>query len=102
MTVEIVYTLTESIVAGGPDGLVPWRLDTKGNLVVAGVEKEVATTAKIIFAADELRFRIETGLKMSDFNVDPPVAKTLDGAVQLAYDEVTITLEGTATTVTTP
>jgi hypothetical protein len=39
---------------------------------------------------------------MSDFNVDPPVAKTLDGALQLAYDELTITLEGTATTVTTP
>jgi len=99
---EIVYTLTESIVAGGPDGLAPWRLDTKGNLLVAGVKKEIATTAKITFADDELRFRIETKLKMSDFNVDPPVVKTLDGAVQLAYDEVSITLEGTATPVATP
>jgi hypothetical protein len=96
---EIVYTLTELASKEGPDGSAPWWLDTKGNLVVAGIEKGVTMTVEIVVADGELRFRTETKLKMSDFNIDPPLAKTVNGLLELADDEVTVSIEGTATTV---
>jgi hypothetical protein len=36
---------------------------------------------------------------MSDFNIEPPLTKTADGLLKLADDEVTVSIEGTATTV---
>jgi hypothetical protein len=101
---EINYTvtLTELVSKGGPAGHVPWKLDTKGNLAVAGVKREVSMSAELTVLDGELRFRTETKLKMTDFNIDPPVAKTVNGPLKLAYDEMTVSIEGIATTVTTP
>jgi hypothetical protein len=99
---EILYSLTELASKEGPDGSGPWWLEAKGNLVVAGIEKGVTLPVEIVVSDGELRFRTETKLKMSDFNIDPPLAKTVDGPIKLADDEVTVSIEGTATTVTSP
>jgi hypothetical protein len=98
---EINYTLTELVSKGGPDGFVPWRLDTKGHLAVAGVKRPVTMPAEITVSDGELRFRIETKLKMTDFHIDPPLMQTVNGPWKLSHDEVTVSIEGTATTVTT-
>lgn len=99
---QINYTLTELVPKEGLDGFVPRKLDAKGTLAVAGVKREVTTRAEVTVGGGKLRFRTETKLKMTDFNIDPPVLKTVNGTVKLSYDEVTVSIEGTATTATTP
>ena len=78
----ITFELLEAVASD--DGS---SLSTSGNLTLAGVTREIQMDVTVEETADGLRYTGSTPLKMSEYNIKPPVA--MFGALRTA-DDVTV------------
>lgn len=91
---DIVFTLKEMVLKGQPDAAGNAKLDTTGELTVAGRTKpcrfEVALQR---LEGDRFKFSGETKLKMTDFGITPP-SPNIPGMQRITTgDEVLIKFE---------
>jgi polyisoprenoid-binding protein YceI len=101
---RIEYRLTEMVLKETPGAGAPLKFDTKGELTVAGVTNKVSmpiTMERI----DKSKVKIigSTGLKMSDFKVEPVAIKipalgsiTTGDDVKISFEWITATRAETA------
>jgi hypothetical protein len=99
---RIKYNLTEIALKEAAEGDAPWTFETKGNLTVAGVNREITMPVEMAVKNGALSFSARIKIKMSDFSIDLPVMETVQGPVKLAHDEVTLTIAGTAVATGSP
>lgn len=89
---NIVYTLKEMKPAERKAG-DPLKFNTKGDLTVAGVTKEIAMDVTLTPApGNKLKASGNTMVKMTDFGISPPSPKVALGFIKTA-DEVKIAFE---------
>jgi hypothetical protein len=91
---QIKYSLTEMVLKEAAKGEAPCKFETKGNLTVAGVTKEIAMPVEMKVDGNKLKFLAKATLKMTDFNIEPP-SPTLAGGLIKTGDEVKLTIDWT-------
>jgi len=88
---RITYKLKELVFKEAKEGVL--HFDSKGDLTVHGVTKELAMPVEMIRKdAKTLHVKGKTGLKMTDFGIKPPAPALALGAIKTA-DEVQVTFE---------
>lgn len=93
---QIRYVLKEMIVKGDvPASGTPVKFDTKGELSISGVTKPVEMEVTMERQADnQILFKGEQQLKMTDFDITPPSPKIPGlGSLIKTGDEVVIKFE---------
>ena len=93
----ITYTLDElTLKESAADAASPYKFDSKGKLVVAGVTNDIALPVEVtLMEAGKVKFATAADLKMSDFKVEPPALTVLgigiktDDAVQVSIEWLT-------------
>jgi hypothetical protein len=91
----IKFSLTEMTLGEAPKADGPMKFDTKGNLTVAGVTKEIAMPVEMKLDGNKLKFVGSVALKMSDFKIEPPSPTIALGAIKTG-DDVKLTIDWTA------
>ena len=91
----IKYSLTEMTVteAGKAGGNL--KCETKGNLIVAGVTKEIAMPVEVKMEENKMTFVGHVSVKMSDFKIEPP-APALAGGLIKTGDDVKLSITWSA------
>lgn len=81
---KISYKLKELTLKEAPKAKdAPYMFDSKGDLTVAGVTKEIAMPVQVIPTADKkMRVTGTVDLKMSDFKIEPPAPKIALGLIK--------------------
>jgi polyisoprenoid-binding protein YceI len=87
----ITYTLKEIKPQARKAG-DPLKFDTKGDLTVAGVKKEIDMVVTLVPEGNKLKATGSKQLKMTDFGIKPPAPAVGLGLIKTA-DEVTVTFE---------
>jgi polyisoprenoid-binding protein YceI len=87
----ITYTLKEMKPQARKAG-DPLKFDTKGDLTVAGVTKEIDMVVTLVPEGNQLKATGSKQLKMTDFGIKPPAPAVGLGLIKTA-DEVTVTFE---------
>jgi len=82
---KISYRLTD--VTSQSKTSAGYKLNTKGNLTIAGKTKSITMPVEAIDKAGGMAFKGEITFKMTDFSIDPPTA--VFGTIKTG-DEVTI------------
>lgn len=83
-------TITFELIEATPTGSSGLTFDTRGNLTLAGVTREVSMQVSGTQEGDAIRFTGSTPIKMSDYDIQPPVA--MFGALRTA-DDVTVSFD---------
>jgi polyisoprenoid-binding protein YceI len=87
----ITYTLKDMKPQARKAG-EPLKFDTKGDLTVAGIKKEIDMVVTLVPDGNKLKATGSKQLKMTDFGIKPPAPAVGLGLIKTA-DEVTVTFE---------
>jgi polyisoprenoid-binding protein YceI len=87
----ITYSLKEMKPQARKAG-EPLKFDTKGDLTVAGIKKEIDMVVTLVPEGNKLKATGSKQLKMTDFGIKPPAPAVGLGLIKTA-DEVTVTFE---------
>jgi hypothetical protein len=89
---QIKYSLTEMAFVEAKDGVL--KFDTKGNLTVAGVAREIAMPVEMKVDGDKIKFSGKVAVKMTDFKVEPPAPAIAVGTIKTG-DDVKLSIDWT-------
>jgi hypothetical protein len=91
---NIQYTLSSLVLKEAPQGAdSPFMLDAEGDLTVGGVTKKIKMpVAMKVLDAKRLELSGTLGVKMSDFEIEPPAPALALGAIKTG-DDVKLTFE---------
>jgi polyisoprenoid-binding protein YceI len=92
---RIEYKLTEMKLKGEvPPAGTPVTFDTKGELTIAGVTKPITMEVTLErLEDDKIRFKGQTPLKMTDFNIQPPSFGLGGVDVMTTGDDITVSFD---------
>lgn len=85
---RITFKLTElTLKEAAKSKDAPYVFDSKGQVTVAGVSKDVAMTVNVLPQADKkIKISGSVPLKMSDFKIDPPAPAIALGIIKTGDD----------------
>ena len=90
---RITYVLKDMKPKGAPAAGQPLQFDTKGDLTVSGVKKEIDMVVTLQpMQSNQIKALGTKQLKMSDFGIKPPAPAVGLGLIKTA-DEVTVSFE---------
>jgi polyisoprenoid-binding protein YceI len=90
---RILFVLKELVLKDKPAAGAPVTFDSKGDLTVAGVKKEIAMPVKMEKTADGLvKVTGEVSVKMTEFGITPPAPKIAMGMIKTG-DDVKLSIE---------
>lgn len=91
---RITYTLTELVLQEAAGGDAPPAFDSKGQLRVAGVTREIAMPAEMRVDGPWLTFTAKVQLKLSDFGIEAAAPTDGGGLIEIG-DDVTVSVQWT-------